>query len=131
MIRKMRCVAVMVLIVGMLVDSSFANAASTQGGSLGKTTVECSISINGNSSSYNQAYLKISTAHRVEKLGIKNINIIKKDGGGTTGGSTSNTNAYSAAYAGAAYAPGSIKNISAKFYVTSNNFGNFTKNMSY
>lgn len=131
MIKKMKCVVAVMLMFGMLTNISLANAASTGGGTLGKTTVDCSISINGGSSTYSQAYLRISTGNKVEKLGIKNINIVKKDGGGVTGKSTSKTNAYSASYTGSTYAPSSIKSISAKFYVTSANFGNFSKNMAY
>ena len=64
------------------------------------------------------------------KLGIKNINIVKKDGGGEMGVSKSASNAYTVSYAGEHYKPGSIKRISAKFYVTSSNFGNFSVNLS-
>lgn len=100
MIKKMKCVVAMMLMFGMLTNISLANAASTGGGTLGKTTVDCSININGGSSTYSQAYLRISTGNKVEKLGIKNINIVKKDGGGETGKSTSETNACSASHTG-------------------------------
>lgn len=131
MIKRMKRVVAMVLIIGVLTDTSLINAASTAGGTLGKTAVDCSIGINGGASTYSQAYLRISTENKVEKLGIKNINIVKKDGGGETGKSTYETDAYSASYTGNTYAPSSIKSISATFYVTSTNFGNFSKNMSY
>lgn len=121
----------MALVVGLVANAGAVAAESTSGGSLGKTTVSCSIGTYGGSSSYCQARLKITTANKVEKLGIKNINVVKKDGGGVTGASVSAKNAYSAEYAGAAYAPSSIKSISGHYYVTSSNFGSFSKNLSY
>lgn len=120
----------LLLACGMLFSSSTAKAASTSGGKLGSTTVTCSISINGGSN-YSQARLSIETKNKVETLGIKDINIIKKDGGGSTGGSVKETNAYSAVYLGAAYGPNTIKSISGNFYVKSDNFGSFSKNISY
>ena len=46
------------------------------------------------------------------------------------GVSKSASNAYTVSYAGEHYKPGSIKRISAKYYVTSSNFGNFSVNLS-
>lgn len=114
----------------MIANVSLAGAYETKGGKLGKTSVTCSISRQGGSTTYSQAYLKISARNKVEKLGIKNINIVKKDGGGEMGVSKSASNAYTVSYAGEHYKPGSIKRISAKFYVTSSNFGNFSVNLS-
>ena len=114
----------------MIANVSLAGAYETKGGKLGKTPVTCSISRQGGSTTYSQAYLKISARNKVEKLGIKNINIVKKDGGGEMGVSKSASNAYTVSYAGEHYKPGSIKRISAKFYVTSSNFGNFSVNLS-
>lgn len=135
MIKKMKRVVATTLLLGMVGNAGLANATTTNGttagGSLGKTGVSCTISINGSSSTYSQAYLKIVTDNRVEKLGIKNINVVTKSGGGETGKKASQTNAYSSTFNGNTFAPGAIKSISAHFYVTSSNFGNFTKNMSY
>lgn len=119
-----------VAITCMIANVSLAGAYETKGGKLGKTSVTCSISRQGGSTTYSQAYLKISARNKVEKLGIKNINIVKKDGGGEMGVSMSASNAYTVSYAGEHYKPGSIKRISAKFYVTSSNFGNFSVNLS-
>lgn len=119
-----------VAITCMIANVSLAGAYETKGGKLGKTSVTCSISRQGGSTTYSQAYLKISARNKVEKLGIKNINIVKKDGGGEMGVSKSANNAYTVSYAGEHYKPGSIKRISAKFYVTSSNFGNFSVNLS-
>ena len=130
-IKKMVSV---VAITCMIANVSLAGAYETKGGKLGKTSVTCSISRQGGSTTYSQAYLKISVEwsarNKVEKLGIKNINIVKKDGGGEMGVSKSASNAYTVSYAGEHYKPGSIKRISAKFYVTSSNFGNFSVNLS-
>ena len=126
-IKKMVSV---VAITCMIANVSLAGAYETKDGKLGKTSVTCSISRQGGSTTYSQAYLKISARNKVEKLGIKNINIVKKDGGGEMGVSKSASNAYTVSYAGEHYKPGSIKRISAKFYVTSSNFGNFSVNLS-
>lgn len=130
-LNKKNGVLVALLVFGMMFSTLSVKAYSTDGGTLGSTTVSYSIDIRGGSSSYSQAYLNIATKNKVEKLGIKNINIVKKDGGGVTGGSVSKKDAYKAEYYGAAYGPGSIKSISAHFYVTSANFGSFSKNASY
>lgn len=81
-IKKMVSV---VAITCMIANVSLAGAYETKGGKLGKTSVTCSISRQGGSTTYSQAYLKISARNKVEKLGIKNINIVKKDGGGEMG----------------------------------------------
>lgn len=136
MVKKVKLMVMMVLMASMLANVSSVSATSwtqdTQSkGSLGKTSVTCTIDRRGGSSTYSQAYLSISTKNKVEKLGIKSINVVKKDGGGEMGKKVSKTNAYSASYTSSTYAPGSISSISANFYVTSGNFGNFSKNYSY
>lgn len=130
MLKKKNGVLVTLLLFGMIFSTLSVNAASTSGGTLGSTTVSYSIGVYGGSS-YSQAHIMISTANKVEKIGISSINVVKKDGGGVTGASVSQSNAYRAEYYGAAYEPGSIKSISAHIYVESSNFGSFSKNISY
>lgn len=134
MMKKRKCVLAMALVLSMVVNVSMAQAVSvteTTKGKLGKTTVTALIDRRGSSSTYSQAYLKISAEHVVEKLGIRYINIVKKDGGGVMGAKTSKTNAKTASYTGQQYAPNSISSISADFYVESTNFGNFTHKLAY
>lgn len=134
-VKRAKVMIGMLLMVGMLTNvcsvKAYSWKSTTQGGHLGKTDVDCTVDIHGGSSSYSQAYLSISTKNQVEKLGIKDINVILKDGGGSTGGNVSKSDAYSASYTGAAYGPNAIKSISGHYYVTSYNFGNFSKNYSY
>ena len=80
---------------------------------------------------YSQPYLQIKTGNIVEHLGISNINIVTRDGGGVVGGGVSNVSTDTVVYQGTAYAPGTINSISAHFFVTSDNFGNFSRNYSY
>lgn len=76
--KKHQKMVSVVAITCMIANVSLAGAYETKGGKSGKTSVTCSISRQGGSTTYSQAYLKISARNKVEKLGIKNINIVKK-----------------------------------------------------
>lgn len=135
MIKKMKSVVAIALVSGMIANVSLANAYTknytTPKGTSGESTdVACTLEMRGGSSTFNQAYLEIKATRTVEELGIKDISVVKKDGGGVTGKKVSQKNAKTASYTGPAYGPDTIKTITGHFYVTSAKYGNLSEILS-
>lgn len=131
--KKIKGILVIALVFGLMLNANSALAVEgkTEGGDLGVTTVRYTIAIAGSANTYDQPYLRISTDHVVEELGIKDINIIRNDGGGITGVSRSATNSKGAVvYSDSTYGANSVISVSAHFYVNSKNFGIFNKNLA-
>lgn len=96
-------------------------------GYLGPNNVRFSLG-NADHDGLYQYKLYISSDHRLEEMGFTNINVVTKNGGGSTGGSKKSKNCFSLNYGTATYKD-VTKCCSAHFYVKSDSFGSTSMNL--
>ena len=132
--KKLKTVSAVFLGCLLLMNSTVGIKASTGKadtyGYLGPNSVTYSI-INESNSYYSKCKMTNKSVHRVETIGIKNINVVNSSGGGAMNLSRTAYDSFEVSYNGNVYgSPIKITGASGTFYVNSYNFGSFTRNLA-